>query len=246
MTAPARGIFLPWSMSTAQTDTGRSGKLPAARALRDRCGSTTSARSGARMAQFLLELLASRCAAASDSLGVDREREEHDRPASVESRLTRCGARRCARARAARSRARRAVGSDAAGRAGERPLERLEMGLHVRDARALRGSPARRARRSRVRLAGRARPGTSGAARRSTRAVLLEDRDVVRLLHPRLGQRDREHAVAQVEARAARLDVHDDVAARQRGSTASSIRSAAWWPSTTAWPGGTRTTTSAK
>ena len=47
-------------------------------------------------------------------------------------------------------------------------------------------------------------------------AVLLEDRDVVRLLDQRLGERDREHAVAQVQARAARLDVHHHVAARER------------------------------
>ncbi len=52
--------------------------------------------------------------------------------------------------------------------------------------------------------------------RDADRLRLLEDRDVVRLHHQRLGQRDREHPVAQVEPAAARLDVHDDVAAGQR------------------------------
>lgn len=47
-------------------------------------------------------------------------------------------------------------------------------------------------------------------------ALLLEDGDVVGLLDEGLGQGDGEHAVAQVKAADARLDVHDDVAAGQR------------------------------
>ena len=46
--------------------------------------------------------------------------------------------------------------------------------------------------------------------------AVLEDGDVVGLLDERLRQGDREHAVAQVQAAAAWLDVHDDVAPGQR------------------------------
>ena len=68
-------------------------------------------------------------------------------------------------------------------------------------------------------LVRRARSRSAGNFRCSdtlTRSGLLEDRDVVGFLDQRLGQRDREDTVAQVQAAAARLDVHDDVAAGQR------------------------------
>ena len=78
------------------------------------------------------------------------------------------------------------------------------------------------------------------------RPVLLEDRDVVGLLDQRLGQRDREHPVAQVEPAPARLDVHDDIAAGQRVLDGGLDQVGGRWPSTTACPGGTVTTTSAK
>ena len=46
--------------------------------------------------------------------------------------------------------------------------------------------------------------------------VVLEDRDVVGLLDQRLGERGDQDVVAQLQAPAARLDVDDDVACRQR------------------------------
>ena len=46
--------------------------------------------------------------------------------------------------------------------------------------------------------------------------ALAEDRDVVGLHHQRLGERDREDSVAQVQSAAPWLDVHDDVRAGQR------------------------------
>jgi hypothetical protein len=47
------------------------------------------------------------------------------------------------------------------------------------------------------------------------RIALLDDRDVVRLPDERLGERGCENAIAQVQSAPARLDVDDDVAARQ-------------------------------
>ena len=47
-------------------------------------------------------------------------------------------------------------------------------------------------------------------------AVVLVDRDVVRLAHQRLGERDREHAVAEVEPLAAWLEMDHHVGLGQR------------------------------
>ena len=64
----------------------------------------------------------------------------------------------------------------------------------------------------------------------------VEHVDVVDLAHARDAERRGLRAVADAR-RLLRLDVHDDVAARQRRSTASSTLSAAAWPWPTAAPG---------
>jgi hypothetical protein len=51
--------------------------------------------------------------------------------------------------------------------------------------------------------------------RHAHRPVLLKDRDVVRFPDQRFGQRDRQHALAQIDSTAAGLDVHDHVAIGQ-------------------------------
>ena len=48
------------------------------------------------------------------------------------------------------------------------------------------------------------------------RPVLFEDRDVVSLQHERLRERDRKHAIAQIQSPSPRLDMHDDVTSGQR------------------------------
>ena len=207
---------------------------------------TTSARSGIRWRSSSSSSPASRWASTSDSPGSTPRVRNSTRPASVESSLTSPDGRTSplgAPARAARSlppsgarRLRQPSGRRAA-------LERLQVGLHVLD---LRPRADRRSTRSATSCAERRSSvgaGASGAGRRCSGRSLLVDRDVVGLVHERLGERDREDPVAQVEALAQRLDVDDDVAVRAAPrSTAASTRSAARWPSTTACPGATPTT----
>ena len=101
------------------------------------------------------------------------------------------------------------------GAGGDRLLQRLQMRLHVLDARLLaqrRLHPLGDV----VRLADGDVGGELEVQRDADLAVVLVDRDVVRLADQRLGERDRERAVAQVQAVAPRLEVHDHVAVGQR------------------------------
>ena len=177
------------------------------RPLRARCGSTTSAMSADPLAQLLLELAGEHGARrpATRSPPTPSVRNS-TRPASVDSSLTRCGlAARCARARAASSPVTLALVALVGWRALQRALERLEVRLHRPPPPAARNR-ALDALGDLVRLAQIQLGGELQVQRDAAPLVLLEDRDVVRLLHERLRQRDREHPVAQVEAapRAAR------------------------------------------
>ena len=96
----------------------------------------------------------------------------------------------------------------------ESALERLEVGLHVGHPRA--GEDRLLDALCDLVGAEDVEVGRELEVQRDARgAVLLEDRDVVRLAHQRLGERDREHPVAEVQAPRPGLDVDDDVGARE-------------------------------
>ena len=147
---------------------------------------------------------------------LDLEREEHNAPGigGQQLHLPRLGAGPLAHEPFDLSRGVQ-VRCRVGGTRPERALERLEMGLHRSHTRS-RGDRALNPPSDLGRVLQGEIRGELQMQRDIDEPILLEDRDVVRLHHERLRQRDRQDPVAQVETAAARLHVHDHVAARQR------------------------------
>ena len=216
---PHRDLLVDWTGALALHRCRKRARSFPCRARQGSVCTTTSTMPGDALAQLAPRARsASRWASVSETRRPHAEREEHDAP----------GVGRRAAAPAA---------GRAAGALAHEPLD-LACGVQVgrlpSAARAVSGRSSgsrcvcTSATPGRARIACSTRSAIScglvqvevgrelQVQRHAGRAVLLEDRDVVRLLDERLGQRDREHPVAQVQAAAARLDVHDHVAAGQR------------------------------